>query len=47
MLSTTLDDPGKRLAENALGCVDTVLTHGIAPGHFVSDRAYPPRDQAR
>lgn len=42
MLSATLDVPGKRLAENALGCVDAVLTHGIAPGHFVSDRAYLP-----
>lgn len=42
MLSATLDVPGKRLAENALGCVEAVLSHGDAPGHFVSDRAYLP-----
>lgn len=42
MVSATLDVPGKRLAENALGCVDALRTRGISPGHFVSDRAYLP-----
>lgn len=42
VLSATLDVPGKRLAENALACVDALRSEGVAPGHFVSDRAYLP-----
>jgi hypothetical protein len=46
VLSATFDRPGKRLAENALGCVDALLGRGVPAGHFVSDRAYLPGTKA-
>lgn len=46
MLSAALDVPGKRLAENALACVDALRSRDLPVRHFVSDRAYLPGTKA-
>ncbi|WP_288785623.1 hypothetical protein [uncultured Microbacterium sp.] len=46
VLAMTLDVPGKRLAENALTCIDALHNHGLPVGHFVADRAYLPGTKA-
>ena len=46
VLAMTLDVPGKRLAKNALICIDSLLERGFQAGHFVADRAYLPGTKA-